>query len=621
MKFFEELKERRIVRFAVSFIGIGWVALEVVDQLADRGILPEVLYNVVLIWFVVGIPAALLIGWHHGEKGRQKAPLSEVALLLMLAVMGAGWSVSTVTREREIQRLAQAPENPLEMRRIAIPYFFVESVDSSLQYIADGLTEDLITKLSQVEGLTVISRNGVLPLRGEDIPIDSIARLFGAGTIVHGTVERRRGRLRVDVGLYGSEGDRWKGVGLELGEEESLIARDSVASAIAGLLREWLGEEVRVRETATETRSTGAWSLLQQGEKVRKDAEAAFAAGDTDAAAALFSTADSLLARAEAMDPAWAEPPVSRAGLAYRQAYLAQRTPDVALQLIEKAVAHAEKALELSNTEARAYELRGTTNYYRRLLQLAEDAGEEDRLMESARADLERAVGFDRLLASAHATLSHLYYSEGDTNSGMLAAQMAYTTDMYLESAPLVLWRLFNGALEQGSFVTAREWCTEGTRRFPDDYRLASCDLRLMWTPHVADPDIAAAWAIVEKVDSLAPPARQEGQRVRNEMIMAGVIARAANRQSNEALRDSARSVLERATAAVTPQLDPTRETLPIAAYSWILIGEHERAVTVLQQHAAADPGFYDSTRGEATSWWWRPIDDHPKFRAITGAN
>ena len=135
------------------------------------------------------------------------------------------------------------------------------------------------------------------------------------------------------------------------------------------------------------------------------------------------------------------------------------------------------------------------------------------------------------------------------------------------------------------------------------------------------DPDIAAAWAVVEKVDSLAPPARREGQRVRNEMIIAGVIARAANRQSNAALRDSARSVLERATAAVTPQLDPTRETLPIAAYSWILIGEHERAVTVLQQHAAADPGFYDSTRGEATSWWWRPIDDHPKFRAITGAN
>ena len=116
----------------------------------------------VLIWFVVGIPASLLIGWHHGEKGRQRAPLSEVALLLMLAVMGTGWSVSTVTREREVQRLAQAPENPLEMRRIAIPYFFVESVDSSLQYIADGLTEDLITKLSQVQGLTVISRNGVI---------------------------------------------------------------------------------------------------------------------------------------------------------------------------------------------------------------------------------------------------------------------------------------------------------------------------------------------------------------------------------------------------------------------------------------------------------------------------
>ena len=46
------------------------------------------------------------------------------------------------------------------------------------------------------------------------------------------------------------------------------------------------------------------------------------------------------------MGPAWAEPPVSRAGLAYRQAYLAQQTPDVALELIEKAVGHADKALD-----------------------------------------------------------------------------------------------------------------------------------------------------------------------------------------------------------------------------------------------------------------------------------
>jgi hypothetical protein len=66
MSFITELKERRLVRIAISYGGIGWATLEVVDQLADRGILPEVLYNIVLIWFILGIPAVLLVGWHHG---------------------------------------------------------------------------------------------------------------------------------------------------------------------------------------------------------------------------------------------------------------------------------------------------------------------------------------------------------------------------------------------------------------------------------------------------------------------------------------------------------------------------------------------------------------------------
>jgi hypothetical protein len=284
-------------------------------------------------------------------------------------------------------------------------------------------------------------------------------------------------------------------------------------------------------------------------------------------------------------------------------------------------VAHADEALDRSNLEARAYELRGTLNYYRLLLQLPGDEGRQDELFEGAKSDLSTAIRFDPLLASAHATLSHVHFREGDNNSGVLAAQTAYQTDMFLESAELVLWRLFNGALEQGSFVRAREWCTEGLRRFADDYRLASCELRLMWSPYVDDPDVDAAWALVERVDSLAPDSRREGQRVRNEMIAAGVIARAAQRQSSDALRDSASAVLQRATAAVTPQLDPTRETLPIAAYSWILIGDRERAVSLLQQHAAVDPQFYESARGEATSWWWRDVADHPKFRSIMGLN
>lgn len=612
-----ELKQRRVVQIAVSYVAIGWIGLNVADQLADRGIIPELFYRITLIWYIFGIPAALLIGWHHGEKGRQKAPLSEISLLIMLVVMASGMSVSSVAREREEAELEAARANPLVNTRVAVTYFD-DLTDGEYRFLADGLTEDLITQLSQVSGLSVVSRNGVLQYRDAGLRPDSLARVLQVGTIVEGEVERRRGRLVVQVRLLqGSTGATIRRHIVELPPDEALAARDSVAEATTRLLRHWLGEETRVTLSAAGTRIPGAWTLLQQGERAFKDANAAHAAGDADQAAALFDQADSLFAEAATVDAAWDEPVISRAAVAYRRARLAQRDPTEAVRLVELTIRHADEALARSNTAARAYELRGTASYFRWLLRVASSTAEQDALLASAKTDLLSATQFDQRLASAHATLSHLYASEGDITSGVLSAQKAYETDMFLESAELVLWRLFNGTLEQGSFARAQQWCDEGRRRFPGDYRLQSCSLRLMVTPHVREPEIDEAWRLAAQVEELAPEPRRERQRVQNELLVAGVIARVGTIRNRPPLADSARAVLTRAAALVTPQLDPTRELLAVEAYSWILLGERDRAATLIQQHAAADPQHYSSSDGVA--WWWRDIEGHPRFRAAMG--
>ncbi|CAN5758952.1 hypothetical protein BH23GEM9_BH23GEM9_37750 [soil metagenome] len=615
-----ELKQRRVVQIAVSYLAIGWIGLNVADQLADRGVIPELFYRIVLIWYLFGILAALLIGWHHGEKGRQKAPLSEISLLIMLLVMATGMSVSTVARDQQLRELADAAENPLLMTRVAVTYFN-DLTDGEYRYLADGLSEDLMVELSQVQGLSVVSRNGVLQYRDAAISPDSLARALQVGTIVEGDVERRGSRLRVQVRLVeGNKGNVFRRHTIDLPSDQALAARDSVAQTTARLLRQWLGDEFRVALTSSSTRSTGAWALLQQGEKAFKDANAAHAEGRPEDAQGLFEEADSLLAQAARGDDAWVDPVISRAAVAYRRARLAQREPEEAVRWVERTVTLAGDALRRSPTAARAYELRGSANYYRFLLRVESDARTEERLLAGAKDDLMKAVAFDPLLASAHATLSHLHFVEADNSAGVLAARKAYETDMFLENAELVLWRLFNGTLEQASFADARKWCDEGIRRFPADFRLGSCNLRLMVTPNVQRPEIDAAWAALERIDSLAPPNRKESQRVRNEMIVAGVIARVADIGSNPALRDSARSVLLRATSAVTPALDPNRETLPIAAYSWLLLGDANRAVELLQQHAAVDPQAYGTSRGENV-WWWRSLESDPRFRALIGMN
>src|ERR1041384_4127915 len=78
----------------------------------------------------------------------------------------------------------------LDAHKIAVLYFEDQSPDKKLSYVADGLTDELIDQLAAVRALDVVSKNGVAPFRGSDIPRDSIARVLGVGTLVEGALER-----------------------------------------------------------------------------------------------------------------------------------------------------------------------------------------------------------------------------------------------------------------------------------------------------------------------------------------------------------------------------------------------------------------------------------------------
>ncbi|OLC06650.1 MAG: hypothetical protein AUH41_12325 [Gemmatimonadetes bacterium 13_1_40CM_66_11] len=140
----------------------------------------------------------------------------------------------------------------LALNRVAVLYFSDESRDSSLRYLADGFTEALIDQLSAIRVLDVISRNGVAPFRGRDVPRDSIARALEAGTLVEGEVEpvgggtRARVTIRLVDGASGADVGRRQSFELPIGAP--LAMRDSLVSQAAVLLRERLGVEVRLRD-------------------------------------------------------------------------------------------------------------------------------------------------------------------------------------------------------------------------------------------------------------------------------------------------------------------------------------------------------------------------------------
>src|SRR5881396_2195488 len=360
----------------------------------------------------------------------------------------------------------------MDMRRVAVLYFQDLSPDTSLGVLADGLTEGLIDQLAEVRTLDVVSRNGVIPFLHSDLPRDSIARALGAGTLVEGSVEPVRDRVRVTIRLVeGASGaDLLRRATIEQPSANLLQIRDSLAGEVARVLRERLGQEVRLREERAGTRSTAAWTLVQQAERIRKDGEALVPAGKMDAANALFGRVDSLLTAAERADPRWVDPIVLRGQLVERRVRLTRNAA-----LIDEGLAHAGRALTLAPQDPPALELRGTLRYRRWQLARPSDPQQASALLDDARGDLERATNIDPTLAGAYATLSSLYYQTKDLPGAALAARRAYEEDAYLSHASDILYRLFFTSYDLDQQRQAQRWCQEGARRFPQDFRFLEC--------------------------------------------------------------------------------------------------------------------------------------------------
>ncbi len=595
MAYIKELKERRIVQILISYLAAGFLVLGVFDQLADREIVPELAYQIALQWYLLGIFAALIIGWYHGEKGEQKAPLREIVMLVLLAGVALGLTGRNVVGflgERAVR--TAAAETSLDLTRVAVTYFEDLSPAGELQFLADGLTESLIEELGTVRTLDVVSRNGVGLYRGAGVPPDSIARALQAGTLVLGTVEQAGERVRVGLRLLdGQSGATMERAGLEGSAADLLALREEIAREASLMLRGWLGTEVRMRQTEGQTSDMGAWAMLQRAEKSRKDALMAVREGRGDEGTRLLREAEGLAGQAAILDPTWPQPLVLQANIQYRLSRLAQSRDDL-VRHMEAGLQSAEAALELAPSHPEALAARGTLRYWRFLQRVDHDPGLQQGLYAGAQEDLERAVAVAPGLADAHQVLSHLYYRDNRAQA-VLAARTAYQEDAYLDVADEVLFRLFNGNYDLEEFAQARRWCEEGFRRFPGQARFTECRLLLMTTPE-SEPDPEEARALVVAMGELLP---EHGRSLRlgyAQLMEAGVLARSGRIEGADSLMRQVRD-------EVSPQDDPQRELVQFEAAMRVLMGDADEAVALLQRYAAANP--------EASfqhHWWWRGL-------------
>ena len=129
-------------------------------------------------------------------------------------------------------------------------------------------------------------------------------------------------------------------------------------------------------------------------------------------------------------------------------------------------------------------------------------------------------------------------------------------------------------------------------------------------TTRAAEPDVAEAWRLVDELRELTPEEEWPYRQRESQLLVAAVLARAG-------MADSARAVIARSRGDV--EVDPERELLSYEAFVQILLGNPDRAIKLIETYLTANPEHREGL-ARHQAWWWRPLQDDPRFKALIAA-
>jgi adenylate cyclase len=309
-------------------------------------------------------------------------------------------------RRKETEKLER-----FDRLRIAVLPLANLSPDPSDEYFADGLTEELIDRLSQMKGFEVIARTSVMSYKKKDKKISEIGKELRVGTIVEGSLRKAGNRIRVTVDVVdvSTEGRLWSSR-YDRDLEDIFAIQSDIASKVVGCVPTTLGLSGAPTALSKETEDVVAYSYFLQGRELLHQ---------TPEKASLWK-ALSLFEKSTEIDPKFARGYVGVA-LAYRFLGFYGHIPFI--NAIEKAKASLGKALAINKELSEAHSALGA-------VEIMED--DDD----AAEIELRRAIEINPNLADAYSSLADMMIAHGNLNESIRLREKAYELD------PLEPWNL-----------------------------------------------------------------------------------------------------------------------------------------------------------------------------------
>jgi len=387
--FFAELKRRNVYKVAIAYGVVAWLLMQIASQIFPFFEIPNWAVRLVVLVLILGFPVALIIAWAFEltpdglkrtevadevpkKSGRSRAWIYVVVIGALLSIgvffFGRYTANTGAPRQREAATASQ--------KSIAVLPFENLSRDPDNAFFADGVQEEILTRLSKIGDLKVISRTSTQQFQSKPTNLSEIAKQLSVANILEGSVQRSADQVRVNVQLIKAATDAhlWADT-FDRRVTDVFGVESEIAKAVADTLQARLSGAEQSAIAVRPTENSEAHELYLRGRYF-------FGKRGADN----LKRAIDYFNQAIAKDPNYA---LAYAGIADTYAILSEYPHERRPNALNKARVATEKALALDNNLAEAHVSRG--------LLFVEDSN-----LKEARREFERAIALNPNYSVAH---------------------------------------------------------------------------------------------------------------------------------------------------------------------------------------------------------------------------
>jgi TolB-like protein/Tfp pilus assembly protein PilF len=214
MSLFAELKRRNVLRAAAFYAASAWLLVQVATQVFPFFHIAEWVVRWIVVAAAIGFPFALLFSWFYewtpqGIQRESEITPNEsitrhtgkkldrwITVILALAVVLLLADKFVLHKDTET---AAAPA--VRGKSIAVLPFANLSEEKGNAYFAEGIQDEILTRLAKVADLKVISRTSTQHFKSSPENLPEIAKQLGVAHILEGSVQKASDQVRVNVQL------------------------------------------------------------------------------------------------------------------------------------------------------------------------------------------------------------------------------------------------------------------------------------------------------------------------------------------------------------------------------------------------------------------------------------